>query len=179
MPWNLLIDIPVHSKTIGLTSLIKTLTFGRLCTEEDDVCHNCDSKPDKIADMVIMTIYRVKWDIYTRIKIQTPVLCDKRINFRATTTDYDETDIMHSLFATVLHYGSSAEIGHFVSYIFHEDQTSTLYDHTVVQQCNMQEILRSQAFLKNVYICFYIKGDRWPESENDSINYTERRSDVP
>ena len=189
MPWNLLIDIPVHSKTIGLTSLIKTLTFGRLSTEEDDVCHNCDSKAvthyielfHKIPDMAIMTIYRVKWDRYTRIKIKTPVSCDKRINFRATTTtNYDETDIVYSLFAAVLHYGSSAEIGsHFVSYIFHEDQTATLYDDTVVQQCNIEEILRSQAFLQNVYICFYIKGDRWPECENDSINYTERRSDVP
>ncbi len=81
MPWNLLIDIPVHSKTIGLTSLTCALTFGRLSTGKDDVCHNCDSKPDKIPDMAIMTIYHVKWDRYTRIKIKTPVLCDKQIKF--------------------------------------------------------------------------------------------------
>jgi hypothetical protein len=188
MPWNLSIDIPRLSDTIELWSLIRTLTFGRLSTEEDDVCRKCDFKPashyvelcHKIPDMSVITINRVKWNGHTRIKINTPIFCGERINFRGTTTtDYDENDIMYSLFAAVLHYGSSAKKGHFVSYVFHADNTATLYDDTVVTECNMQEILQSQAFLQNVYICFYIKGDRWRESENDAISYTEKRSDVP
>lgn len=103
MPWNLSIDIPRLSDTIELWSLIRTLTFGRLSTEEDDVCRKCDFKPashyvelcHKIPDMSVITINRVKWNGHTRIKINTPIFCGERINFRGTTTtDYDENDII-------------------------------------------------------------------------------------
>jgi hypothetical protein len=45
MPWNLLVDIPIGKTTIDLMSLIRTLTSGRLSTEEDDNCRSCELKP--------------------------------------------------------------------------------------------------------------------------------------
>lgn len=80
-----------------------------------------------------------------------------------------------------MHYGSSTEQGHFVSYVFNADKTATLYDDTIVQQCDMEEILISQAFMQNVYMCFYVKGDRWPGQLPKSAfsNYVEKRNNVP
>ena len=186
-PWNLLIDIPVHRQSIELSSVIRKLTFGRLSTEEDDICRNCDSKPashyielfHNIPFILVITINRANWTGQTRVKITTPVSCAQQIHFRGTTTtNYDEDDIIYSLFSAVVHYGASAKQGHFVSYIFHSYQTATLYDDTIVKRCSTNEILQSQEFLQNVYMCFYTKGDRWPESP-DLINYTEKRRDIP
>ncbi|CAB3979111.1 kDa in NOF-FB transposable element [Paramuricea clavata] len=186
-PWNLLIDIPVHRQSIELSSLIRKLTFGRLSTEEDDICRNCDSKPashyielfHNIPLILVITINRANWTGKTRVKITTPVSCGQQINLRGTTTtNYDEVDIIYSLLSAIVHYGASAKQGHFVSYTFHSDQTATLYDDTIVKRCNTNEVLQSQEFLQNVYMCFYTKGDRWPESP-DLINYTEKRRDIP
>ena len=128
--------------------------------------------------MAVITVNRVKWNGHARIKNLTPVICDPRINFRGTTaTDYNEKDIMYTLFATVLHYGISAKMGHFISYIYRTNGTATFYDETIVRHFNTTEILRSKAFLQNVYICFYIKENKLSEYESDSnVMYTEKRA---
>ena len=170
-----------------MNSLIWTVAAGRLTTEDDDVCQKCDSKPashyvqlfKSIPIVSVLTINRIKVKGKSRIKINTPVFCDKKINFRGTTSDkYDEDNVYYCRIAAVLHYGSDIQRGHFVSYVFNSDHTATLYDDENVLVFSSEELLNFPRFQQNVYMSFYMKGDKWSDDNPSTIRYTENMTDV-
>lgn len=169
-----------------MNSLIWTVAAGRLTTEDDDVCQKCDSKLashnvqlfKSIPIVSVLTINRIKVKGKSRIKINTPVFCDKKINFRGTTSDkYDEDNVYYCRIAAVLHYGSDIQRGHFVSYVFNSDHTATLYDDENVLVFSSEELLNFPRFQQNVYMSFYMKGDKWSDDNPSTIRYTENMTD--
>lgn len=81
-------------------------------------------------------------------------------------------DINGTLPAAVVHKGPSINCGHFVSYVFDTENTAILYDDELVKVINSKKVLTSNEFMKNVYMCFYAKGNRW-------CNFKTRQENQP
>ena len=77
----------------------------------------------------------------------------------------------------MLHYGSDIQRGHFVSYVFNSDHTATLYDDENVLVFSSEELLNFPRFQQNVYMSFYMKGDKWSDDNPSTIRYTENMTD--
>ena len=165
--WNMLIQIPTTIHCIRLQSLLWTRMYGRLSTEDDEICNKCDLKPAvhhgelalSIPYTMILTINRTSFN--NRSKINSPIICDKLINLRGIEAkSFDDEDIDYKLKAAVLHKGPSRSFGHFVACVFHTEDKVVVYDDDVVQVINEKSLLTSIDFMESVYMCFYVREDR-------------------
>ena len=185
--WNHRIQIPSTTSSVRLQSLLWTQAFGRFTTEDDEVCKTCvDCKPAahhvelfvSTPDILTFTVNRIIIDFNGKPKkIYTPIFCDRVINLRGiSAAHYDDMDIECTLLAAVVHKGPSINCGHFVSYVFNAENTAIIYDDERVQVIDSNKLLTSDNFMKNVYMCFYAKGNRWcsPKIKREIQHKTER-----
>ena len=180
-----------------MQSLLWTQAFGRFTTEDDEVCKKCgDCKPAahhvelclSTPDILTFTINRIIIDSNGEPKkIYTPVFCDRVINLRGiAAAHYDDMDINGTLLAAVVHKGPSINCGHFISYVFNTENTAILYGDELVRVINSKKLLTSNEFMKNVYMCFYAKGNnRWcnlktgPEIQHTMVHRHVTSNEIP
>ena len=80
-------------------------------------------------------------------------------------------DIDCTLLAAVVHKGPSINYGHFVSYVFNTENTAILCNDALVKVINSKTLLTSNEFMRNVYMCFYTKGNRFSPSIVQEIQH--------
>ncbi len=110
--------------------------------------------------------------MWNQKKIYTPIFCERKINLRGiAAVNYDDMDIDCTLLAAVVHKGPSINYGHFVLYVFNTENTAILYDDALVKVINSKTLLTSNEFMRNVYMCFYTKGNRFSPSIVQEIQH--------
>ena len=140
------------------------------------------------SDILTFTINRIIIDSNGEPKkIYTPVFCDRVVNLQGiAAAHYDDMDINGTLLAAVVHKGPSINCGHFISYVFNTENTAILYDDELVRVINSKKLLTSNEFIKNIYMCFYAKGNnRWcnlktgPEIQHTMVHRHVTSDEIP
>ena len=108
------------------------------------------------------TINRVIVDLKGKAKIYTPIFCDRMINLRGiTAVHYDDMDIGCTLIAAIVHKGPTNKLWTLCFKCFQYGKYCDSLWWRIGEVIDSKKLLKSDEFMKNIYMCFYAKDSKW------------------
>ena len=160
--YTFVISVPNIGYKIQLTELLDFELSRRLI---DGFEHQIQFT--QISDVFSISLNRVAYERKVPVKIMTSVICQEEI-FLPCGGDSSP----YELFAMIVHIGSSAVSGHYVSYIRMEDKWFYFNDE-VIFEITYEKVFNDcfDSQNKTVSMAFYIKKENQPLITDDNMSY--------
>ena len=169
------------SEVVSISDLIWNECFGKYELNDKCFCPKCgvDATHDKLLltsfflyrpDLAVFMIRR--GDISSHNANLTHVIPETYLDLRHHMTGIDTSlPVYYELCALLVHKGGSANSGHYICHIAHDNNTMVTIDDEMVILQSMEDVCGDRSTQKHVHMLFYVRKD-YCELESGAKNDT-------